>query len=108
MNYNQEYILLAEQIIKTSPGYKGNEDLLEEMVNQTLNQAQNLLESSSDTSVLEMYIKRIAENVLVNTIKNADALRMEKQNKILIKYKTDNKGKIKYDIEIPEFLKKKK
>lgn len=111
MDYKQEHKELAENILKKSPGFRGNEDLLEEMLNETLKKSRNFLDCSMDAGSLEIYIKKIAGNVIVDILKNADNIRAEKEKKaqagkefreVPISYETDEKGKIIYRIKVPE------
>lgn len=110
MTYKPEHIELTEKIIQNSPGFKGNEDLLEEMVIETLKKASAFLESSLDESSLEVYLKKIAGNVIVAAVKNGSKLRQTKEKKngtngsfveVPILYKTDEQGRINYELELP-------
>ena len=104
MAYKQEHIDLIENIIKKSPGFRGNEDLLEEMVKGTLNKSQSFLDGSMDAPSMEVYIKRIAVNVIVEVVKNAEEIRANKDNivKDNIILVEEEPGEITFDFEIPE------
>ncbi len=110
MEYKREYVELTENIIKTSPGFRGNEDLLDEIVGETLKKSRSFLECSMDTASLEIYIKKIAGNVIVDILKNAEAIRAEKTKQtqaneafeeMPVSYETDEEGKILYNFELP-------
>lgn len=102
-----EYADLVREIIKTCPGYRGNEDLLEEMVSETLNRAQSFIEGSEDESGMSVYLKKIAATTVVNIAKDADSIREAKNQEIPefqeieTPYETDDEGKIVFNGEIP-------
>jgi|GEM_PF-4765259 len=99
---------LVENLVRQSPGYRVNQDLFEEMVNESLKRLESFLENS-DQSSSEVYIKKIVSTVVMETIKNGQELRKEKEKQseetnnfqeVQTAYKTDNLGNIVYDIEI--------
>lgn len=111
MEYKQEHIELTRNILTKSPGFKGNEDLLDEMLNETLKKSASFLECSLEVSSLEIYIKKIASNVVVDILRNAKSIRAEKTKKsqastdfeeVPIIYETDSEGKIIYKVSLPE------
>ncbi|OGI03378.1 MAG: hypothetical protein A2Y25_08615 [Candidatus Melainabacteria bacterium GWF2_37_15] len=111
MRDNQEQRELIEKLIKKSPGFKGNEDLFEEMVNETLKKSQSFLESSIEVPNPEVYIKKIAINAIVEIVKNAEKIRANKEKtiqvdeefeEVTLDYETDNEGKIVNNFKIPE------
>ena len=104
---------IIENIIKNSPIFRRNEDLLEEMITESLKRAGSFLENSADDAASEVYVKKIVNTVIVEILKNADEIRKEKNKKaeeannfqeVSIKYETDENGKILYNVEmeIPE------
>ncbi len=99
---------LIENLVKQSPGFKSNQDLLEEMVNESFKRLESFLEND-DGSSSEVYIKKIVGSAVVDIIKNAAKIREEKTKQaeeinsfeeVQIDYKTDQKGEIIYEIEI--------
>ncbi len=108
MEYKEEHIELIKNIIQKSPGFSGNEDLFEIMVSETLKKSRSFLESSIELNSLEIYLKKIAGNVVVEVLKNAPVLRaeLEKQKtvdfiKTPVLYDTDPKGLIVHKINLP-------
>ncbi len=100
---------IIENIIKNFPGFRKNEDLLEEMITESLKKAGSFLENSTADAASDIYVKKIVGTVIVEILKNADKIRAEKNKKeeeannfqeIPIKYETDENGKILYNIEI--------
>jgi len=108
MEYKKEHLELIKNIIQKSPGYTGNEDLFEVMVSETLKKSRSFLESSIEISSLEIYLKKIVGNVIVEVAKNASTLReeLEKQKNTdfintPVLYDTDAKGLIVHKISLP-------
>lgn len=99
---------LIENMVKQSPGFKSNQDLLEEMINESFKRLESFLENSDD-STSEVYIKKIVSSAVVDTIKNKAKIREEKAKQaeeissfeeVQINYKTNQKGEIVYEIEL--------
>lgn len=103
---------LIKEIVLKAPGVKKNQDLLEEMIDESIKRANGFLEKTSLTSS-DPYLKKIVTTAVIDTIKNAAKIR-EAKNKDLqetnefqeveVKYVTDTQGQIIYelDIEIPK------
>lgn len=94
MQYKQEHKEFIENIIKKSPGFKGNEGLLEEMADETFKKSSSLIENQQDITKLEIYIKKIARSVVMDTIKYGKP-----------QYDTDADGKLIYDVNVPDYNK---
>jgi len=101
---------LIENLVAKAPGVKKNQDLLNEMVEESLKRAGSFLENSSQGDS-EVYIKKIVNSAVIDIIKNADKIRTEKDKKsqetnefqeVELKYETDVQGKIVYSAEVPE------
>ena len=110
MGYKQEHIELIENIIKNSPGFKGNESLFDDILSETLKRAETFFDSSENSSNVEVYLKRIAINVIVDTVKNSKKITSAKDEErqlteefkeVTINYETDEQGKIIYNIQLP-------
>lgn len=104
---------LIENMVKNAPGFRGNEDLIDYMLDECLKKASSFLETTSNDNSQNAYIKKIVNSTVVDIAKRAEKIRAEKIRKsqeassfqeIPLKYRTDEKGKIIGDkeIELPE------
>ena len=105
-----EYRELIEKLVAKAPGVKSNQDLIPEMIEESLKRAGSFLESSTEGNS-EIYVKKIVNAAVIDIIKSADKIRAEKDKKaqetkefqeVSLKYETDKQGKIIYSAEIPE------
>ena len=108
MGNNSKNRELIENVVRQSPGYRANQDLFEEMVEESLKRLESFMENSDQASS-EIYVKKIVSTVIIDAIKNSARLREEKNKKAeeinnfretQIKYETDADGNIIYDVEV--------
>lgn len=113
MEKEQKHRELIENIVKNAPGFRGNEDLLDDMTEECITRAASFLESTSDDGTQSVYIKKIVNSTVIDIIKHAEKYRADKIRKqqeassfqeVAVKYQTDKNGVIINDgeFEIPE------
>lgn len=109
MENKTKYKKIIENMVVQSPVFKANHDLLEEIVEESAKRLESFLENSTSQTSVEIYIKKIVNAVIIDTLKNSNKIRAEKTKKteqinnfqeVDTAYKTDNQGKIIYNIEI--------
>ena len=71
---------LIENAVRQSPGFRANQDLFEEMVDESLKRLESFLENSDQASS-EVYIKKIVSTVIIEIMKNSAKIREEKSKK---------------------------
>lgn len=113
MEKEQKHRELIENIVKNAPGFRGNEDLLDDMLEECLKKAASFLESTSNDGMQSVYVKKLVNSTVIDIIKQAEKYRAEKIRKqqeassfkeVAVKYRTDKNGVIVNDVEfeIPE------
>ena len=96
MNITQEQKEFIENIIKECHGYKGNEYLLEEFFNEVIRRAYSLVSKQNELDNIKVYIKRIANSVILEVLKNFSG-----SNKTAnINYAVDENGDIALNYDI--------
>lgn len=113
MDKEQKNRELIENMVKNAPGFRGNEDLLDDMREECLKKAASFLESTSKDDFQTVYIKKIVNSTVIDILKRAEKIRADKNRKnqeassfqeVAVKYRTDKNGMIINDVEfeIPE------
>lgn len=112
MDKKNGYKEIIKNTIRQCPGFKANQDLFEEMLEESSKRLESFLETSTSQTSEEVYIKKIVKTVVIDIIKDSEKIRVEKAKKEEEKnnfqtveslYKTDEQGRIIYDID-PEAL----
>ena len=66
----KEHTALIEKLVKSSPKYKGNEDLLEDFCSETYQKSYLILQSVEDINSLEAYMKKVVSSAIMDVLKN--------------------------------------
>ena len=66
----KEHTALIEKLVKSSPKYKGNEDLLEDFCSETYQKSYLILQSVEDVNSLEAYLKKVISSAIMDVLKN--------------------------------------
>lgn len=61
---------LIEKLVKQNPKYIGNEDLLDDFINETFKRAYIIFNSVSSISNIESYIGKVATTAMITVLKN--------------------------------------
>ena len=70
MEIVKEHTALIEKLVKSSPKYKGNEDLLEDFCFETYQKSYLILQSVEDVNSLEAYLKKVVSSAIMDVLKN--------------------------------------
>lgn len=110
MQIKQEQREYLENIIKSSPVYNGNDNLLEDFLNETVKRAYDLVSEEQNLDSIKIYLKRIANSVILDVIKNSinqsvssngiGNLKTEEKKSSGIVYECDENGDISIDYDM--------
>ena len=70
----KEHTALIKKLVKASPKFKGNEDLLDDFCSETYQKSYLILQSVSDIDSLNAYMKKVVSSAIIDVLKNSGRL----------------------------------
>ena len=82
MEITQEKIDLIKKIIKNDRKFSGNEDLLDDFLNETCKRSVSIVNSIDNASTLEAYLRKVVSTSIMSVLKDLGRLRRTKSGYI--------------------------